>query len=210
MRNLQDISGYHYTDGLLNHSHDYILPTVLRILREERKRTGAGSLFEIGCGNGSVANKLAADGFAVRGVDASTEGIIQAKARYPHLQLEPGSAYDDLSGKYGQFPVVLSLEVVEHLYAPRDFAARAKELVLPGGLLILSTPYHGYLKNLAIAAAGKFDTHVTALWDHGHIKFWSFATLTELLKEAGFSNMQLYRVGRIPPLAKSMIVTARG
>jgi fructose-1,6-bisphosphatase/inositol monophosphatase family enzyme len=73
----------------------------------------------------------------------------------------------------------------------------------------VSTPYHGYWKNLALALAGKLDNHFTALWDHGHIKFWSIATLRHLLQEAGFQSIAFHRVGRIPLLAKSMIAVAR-
>jgi len=76
------------------------------------------------------------------------------------------------------------------------------------GGAIVSTPYHGYLKNLALAVTGKMDAHFTALWDHGHIKFWSIPTLTTLLTEAGFENVRFRRVGRIPALAKSMIAVA--
>ena len=53
------------------------------------------------------------------------------------------------------------------------------------------------------------DKHFTALWDNGHIKFWSIDTLGELLREAGFVDVRFERVGRIPPLAKSMIAIAR-
>ena len=79
----------------------------------------------------------------------------------------------------------------------------------PGGVAIISTPYHGYLKNLALAVSGRLDRHFTALWDHGHIKFWSIETLSKLLREAGFNRLEFRRVGRIPPLAKSMIAIAR-
>ena len=107
------------------------------------------------------------------------------------------------------FPIVISLEVVEHVYAPRDYAATLLSLVEPGGVAIVSTPYHGYLKNLALALAGAMDRHFTALWDHGHIKFWSMSTLEQLLREAGFGSIEFHRVGRIPQLAKSMIAVAR-
>ena len=53
------------------------------------------------------------------------------------------------------------------------------------------------------------DPHFTALWDHGHIKFWSMKTLRELLIEAGFVDIRFERVGRVPALAKSMIAIAR-
>ena len=52
------------------------------------------------------------------------------------------------------------------------------------------------------------DRHFTALWDHGHIKFWSVRTLSALLTEAGFAPPRFRRVGRIPALAKSMVAVA--
>jgi hypothetical protein len=35
------------------------------------------------------------------------------------------------------------------------------------------------------------------------------ATLTKLLKQAGFGAVEFRRIGRIPPLAKSMIAIAK-
>lgn len=99
--------------------------------------------------------------------------------------------------------------MVEHVYAPRDYAKTLFDLVEPGGMALVSTPYHGYWKNLALALGGKMDSHFTALWDHGHIKFWSVHTLGELLRDAGFEEPRFLRVGRMPPLAKSMIAIAR-
>lgn len=60
-----------------------------------------------------------------------------------------------------------------------------------------------------LAITGRMDAHLTALWDHGHIKFWSMRTLAILLEEAGFCDIRFERVGRIPALAKSMIAVAR-
>jgi hypothetical protein len=51
----------------------------------------------------------------------------------------------------------------------------------------------------------EMDRHFTALWDGGHIKFFSITTLRELLKEAGAADPQFLRIGRIPMLAKSMV-----
>lgn len=201
------MSGYKWQSAELTASHRYLLPAVLHELARISPR--GGRLFELGCGNGSVANVFAQQGWDVTGVDPSIEGIAQANARYPHLKLFQGSAYDDLAGMYGQFPLVTSLEVVEHVYSPRHYASTLFSLVEVGGTAIVSTPYHGYWKNLALALSGKMDAHFTSLWDHGHIKFWSIATLTNLLHEAGFVDIRFKRVGRMPILAKSMIAFAR-
>jgi 2-polyprenyl-6-hydroxyphenyl methylase/3-demethylubiquinone-9 3-methyltransferase len=211
MKEKSAISGYQYQDAETNHAHSYLLPVLKSELRalmatmpESRRK-----LFDLGCGNGSVAAVLASEGWSVTGVDPSTDGIAAAKAAYPELHLEVGSAYEDLVSRFGRFPVVISLEVVEHVYAPREFARTLFDLGEPGGTMIASTPYHGYLKNLALAVSGKMDTHFTALWDHGHIKFWSIPTLRILLEEAGFREIRFHRVGRIPHFAKSIIAVAR-
>jgi len=205
----EEISGYVWEDAELNGSHDCLLPELKRILASDAVPPGSKRLFELGCGNGSVANELVRMGWEVSGVDPSEQGIAQANARYPTIPLRIGSAYDDLASQYGTFPVVVSMEVVEHVYAPRKYAATLFSLIEPGGTAIVSTPYHGYWKNLAMAITGKMDNHFTALWDHGHIKFWSERTLRTLLEEAGFRDIQFRRVGRIPALAKSMIAIAR-
>ncbi len=203
-----DVSGYRYTDSALNDSHDYLMPAVLRLLDDQGFPTDEKRIFELGCGNGSMASELSHLGWDVTGVDPSKEGISQARQSYPNLKLQTGSAYDDLVGQYGQFPLVLSLEVVEHVYTPRHYARTVFDLLADGGVAIISTPYHGYWKNLALALTGKMDKHFTALWDNGHIKFWSMDTLSELLVEAGFVDVRFKRVGRVPALAKSMIAIA--
>jgi 2-polyprenyl-6-hydroxyphenyl methylase/3-demethylubiquinone-9 3-methyltransferase len=190
------------------HTAQYLLPAVLRILAGEGE-SAKTSIFDLGCGNGATAEILQRHGYEVVGVDPSTSGIREANRAYPNLQLFVGSAYDDLVERFGRFQVVLSLEVVEHVYYPRKFAATLFSLVRPGGLAIVSTPYHGYLKNVGLALSGKLDSHFTALWDEGHIKFWSIPTLQGLLIEAGFSGISFQRVGRIPVFAKSMIAVAR-
>ncbi len=211
MKELQSISGYVYSDFETNASHDYLLPTVFAELDELKASLGdrEARMFELGCGNGSVAAKLSMRGWDITGIDPSVEGIEQAINAYPGLKLAQGSAYDNLVEAYGTFPVLMSLEVVEHVYAPRDYAKTAYDLLEPGGTAIFSTPYHGYLKNLVMAVTGKMDAHFTALWDHGHIKFWSEKTLTTLMVEAGFETPRYLKVDRIPALAKSMIAITR-
>lgn len=206
---LAEISGYTYQDDAPNYAHAYLAPAVLRIVDGLVAAGAEKRVFDLGCGNGSFAALLADRGFDVAGVDPSEEGIAQARRARPELKLNQGSAYDDLRGTYGQFPIVISLEVVEHVYSPEKYARGLFDLVAPGGTAIVSTPYHGYLKNLALALTGKLDSHFTALWEHGHIKFWSMKTLTELLRGAGFRSVSYERVGRVPTFAKSMIAIAR-
>jgi 2-polyprenyl-3-methyl-5-hydroxy-6-metoxy-1,4-benzoquinol methylase len=204
----QHDAGYQWTSAEHELSHAYLLPAVDRVLAGLKLPENQRRIFDLGCGNGSVAAYLAKQGYDIVGVDPSEEGIARGRQAHPRLQLHQGSCYDDLAKLHGRFPVLLSLEVVEHVYFPRHFAATARDLLQDGGTAIISTPYHGYWKNLAMALTGKLDSHFTVLWDHGHIKFWSMRTLKRLLLEAGFKTVRFERVGRIPILAKSMIAIA--
>lgn len=195
-------------------SHEYLLPAALA----ELARVGGGRplrVVDLGCGSGHVAAELARRGHRVAGVDVSADGIRLAREAYgaelPGLRFHEGSVYDDdLAERLGgEADCVLSLEVVEHLYLPRALFAQAHRLLRPGGALVLSTPYHGYLKNLAISLAGGWDRHWGAGWDGGHVKFFSPATLRSMAAEAGFGEMRVRGVGRAPLLWKSMVLAAR-
>lgn len=200
---------YGYTSASASCAHAYLVPSLLRLLKKWRRAEPSCRVLDAGCGNGHVAGALLKAGYEVVGIDASQEGIALARAEHPEGTFECFSVYEDLRERLGSFDVVVSTEVVEHLYDPRTFIARLKDVLSERGFLILSTPYHGYLKNLALAAFGKWDNHHTALWDGGHIKFWSRRTLATLLKESGFEIVDFAGSGRFPYLWKSMIMVAR-
>lgn len=196
--------GCEYRSGDYSCAHAYLLPAIERIVAARKP----ARIFDLGCGNGAVANRLSKYA-PVTGIDISESGVRIARQSFPHLNIHVGSVYDDLARQYGTFPIVVSLEVVEHLFDPRTYIKRLFGLVESGGIAVVSTPYHGYWKNLALALTGTFDTHFSALWDGGHIKFWSVRTLGILLKDAGFEQINFIRLGRIPVLAKSMIAIAQ-
>lgn len=204
MASTDNATEYVYRDGSAGHTLAYLLPVLRKLIQEHRPCRA----FDLGCGNGAVSAWMQSQGLDIVGVDASVSGIAMAREYSPSVRFEVGSAYDDLASLYGQFPFVVSLEVVEHLFDPRSFAKTVYNLLQPGGVAVISTPYHGYFKNLALALSGRLDAHFTALWVGGHIKFWSIATLSRLLAEAGLTNIRFVRAGRIPMLAKSMIAIA--
>ncbi len=169
-------------------------------------------LLDVGCGNGFWAGQFAKLGYTVVGIDPSETGIQQARLAYPGGRFESMEATADMCQQLGEepFDLVVSFEVVEHLHSPRQWAAGCHSALKAGGKLICSTPYYGYLKNLALSFTGRWDRHFSPNWDGGHVKFWSRTTLTELLISAGFQRrgMVFRGAGRAPFLWKSMVLSA--
>lgn len=201
--------GCAYTSAAHGCAHAYLVPPVLDVLRSW---PDVKDVLDAGCGNGSVAGEIQDSGYNVYGCDLSPSGIEVARSRWPQPHFVAASVYEDLLTPFGRrdrFDAVVSLEVIEHLFAPRAFLDRVHEALRPGGVLVLSTPYHGYVKNLALALSGRLDAHFTALWDGGHIKFWSRKTITRLLEDRGFEVVSFKGVGRVPLLWKSMLLVVR-
>lgn len=197
--------GWEHTNSLC--SHNYILPkleSILTNLRLERE----SRILDLGCGNGFVTIQLAEKGLLMTGVDASENGVALARSVNPDIPFEVHSIYDDslleISG--APFDCIISLEVIEHLYSPGKLFQQSVSLLKPGGYLILSTPYHGYFKNLVTSILNAWDNHFLVDRDGGHIKFFSRKTLTEMAISFGFEKPQFWGVGRFAYVWKSMIM----
>lgn len=185
-------------------NHHYLLPALRSCLPPP-----GGRLVDLGCGNGFLTAQLAEDGWTATGVEGTPTGVAQARQSWPGLTFVQHDLDVPLPASLrGAFDVVVSTDVIEHLYLPRELLARAREALAGAGTLVLSTPYHGYWKNLALAATGRLDGHLQALADYGHVKFFSERTLAALALECGFRPRRFLRAGRIRPLAASMIMVA--
>lgn len=167
-------------------------------------------ILDAGCGNGFISGELLKRGFRVLGIDVSESGIGICRREYPAGQFEVASICDpDIQRVTGNdFDAIVAIEVVEHLYSPARFLDNCHSLLKKNGILVLSTPYHGYLKNLLLALAGKLEDHFQAGHEGGHIKFWSRRSLEKALEDHGFRAAGFAGCGRIPFLWKSMIVKA--
>lgn len=167
-------------------------------------------VLDVGCGNGHWAGELASLGHDVMGVDGSAARIENATRSVPQARFRCAEIGPTLLADLREdpFDVVVSTEVVEHLYDPAAWAEACFHALRPGGRLICSTPYHGYLKNLAIAVTNGWDHHHHTLRSGGHIKFFSERTLRALLVKAGFETPTFRGAGRLPYLWQSMVMAA--
>ena len=187
-------------------SHSYLSSPTIDLLN----RFGASKVLDLGCGNGAISGLLAERSFSVRGCDASSSGLAIARSSFPGITFFQHDLAEPLPDEHcGQYDAVVSLEVIEHLLLPRTLMANASQALRQGGIMILSTPFHGYWKNLALAISNKFDDHWHPLRDYGHVKFFSKRTLLSLFAEFNFQVKVWRTAGRMPLLPCSMIVAAQ-
>lgn len=192
-----------------HHHHDYIIPPLLSLIDETKSNNEKNTrlrILDLGCGNGSLTSYLVDQGYEMVGVEESKLGIDIAHENFPKCKFIQGSIYDMPYDQLGErFDLVIAIDVIEHLFYPKELIRSAQKCLKANGSLIITTPYHGYLKNLALAILGKMDGHFTVLWDGGHIKFFSVVTLRKLLESEGASSIKFKFAGGLPFIWKNMI-----
>jgi len=170
------------------------------------------SLVDLGFGDGTFLKKVH-DLFPLAclyGIERDIEGYDIAHSLLPDIQLfnipiDQAACSDCLQER--SFDFVISSEVIEHMYDPSALFKVACFLLKPSGRLIITTPYHGYLKNLCLSVLNKWDRHFHVSRIHGHIKFFSYLSIMSLANSYGFDFLSFAGIGRLPFLWKSMCIT---
>jgi 2-polyprenyl-3-methyl-5-hydroxy-6-metoxy-1,4-benzoquinol methylase len=163
-------------------------------------------ILDFGCNVGAAAQILTEAGHDVVGVDISQSAITLAQARVPKARFELIDSESRIALPDESFDVCFCSEVIEHLFAVAEFIREIHRLLRPGGLFLLTTPYHGWIKNLIVITTN-FDRHFSP--HGGHIRFFSKRSLTECLHAGGFQVESITGLGRFWPVWKTMFVIAR-
>ena len=111
-----------------------------------------------------------------------------------------------------QFPLktevvdfIFSSEVIEHIYDTKNALKEMARVLKQGGRLLITTPYHGFLKNLIILFHG-FDDHFNPVGPH--VRFFTERSLGVCLKDVGLRIVKKGYFGRIYPIPHCFYVLA--
>jgi 2-polyprenyl-3-methyl-5-hydroxy-6-metoxy-1,4-benzoquinol methylase len=163
-------------------------------------------VLDVGCGAGVFADRLAAAGCEVVGVDANAAAVAYARRTFarPGLRFQLG-LLDELDLPAGAFDAATCLEVVEHVHPPQVAALLAdlRRLVRPGGRVLVTTPnYRGTwpaIEWLADRAA------TTAHMDGAqHVNRYHRARLVRALEEAGFAVERVRAFSTFAPFVAAL------
>lgn len=170
------------------------------------RKGGPQNVLDFGCGAGDAVGRFLLEGHNVTGVDISPVGIELAKQRVPNATFLAVDGETQLPFCDSTFDACFSSEVIEHLLDVTSFLREVRRVLRPGGTLMLTTPFHGLAKNLALVVLA-FDRHFNV--EGEHIRFFSRESLESLLLREGFETESFKGIGRFPFLWKTMFISAR-
>lgn len=161
-------------------------------------------VLDVGCGEGRFTAELAAAGARVVGIDVAEEPLRRARARHPELDLRLVAAEGPWELEDADFDVVWAGEVIEHVADTAAWLSEVRRVLRSGGSLLLSTPAHGRLTLMRLALSRRaFASHFDPRGDH--LRFYSRETLTSLIGEFGFSQIDVRGAGG-PPAARRLLL----
>ena len=147
-----------------------------------------GRALDLGCGEGRLATSLEAQELTV--ADVSEVALARA-ARWlrsaSFVSLEPDAP---LPLPDNSFELVLCAETLEHVRDVQLMISEARRVLVPGGLLAVTTPAHGRATGLDILLRG-FERRFDPL--SPHLRFFSSRSLAGLLEALGFRVRRLER-----------------
>lgn len=162
------------------------------------------AILEVGCGDGSFTRSLAVLSSRVTAMDISASQIQRNTRAHPEIKFLQHDVAQTFPFENETFEVIWCSEVLEHLFDP-GFAVREMQRVLvPGGRLLVTVPYHGVLKDVLIALFN-WDVHFSPT--NPHIRFFTRKTLSQLAATAGFVDIETTTCGMNKPLRDLIVAT---
>ncbi len=150
---------------------------------------GVSDVLEVGCGRGVTGSYLQSRlGCRVTGVELHPEVAADAATRL-HAVLVGDLQTLDIPDR---FDAVLGCEIVEHLPEAAAFLARARELIRPGGRIVLSIPNVGHWSVVEDLLAGRWDYLPIGLLCYTHYRFFTAKTLDDWLRRAGWQRFEIH------------------
>ena len=180
------------------------------LARLEARLAAAGvdepRVLDVGCGDGTLAARLAASGGIVTGLDPAPAALERARAAHPELDWAAPAADGRLPFADSRFGVVTCVNVLEHVADTQTLMSEMRRVLAPRGLLALAVPRHGRLGNVWTALTG-FERHFDPLAPV--LRFYTARSLRRLLDDFAFDGVDVTAEGGLPLMRETLVALAR-
>lgn len=159
------------------------------MLRKTLPLYGQGRLLDFGCGSGSFLLRMRQQGWKVTGLDVSQAVVERLRSDLGLHALTGTLPHPALAN--ASFDIITMWQALEHVHQPLDILGAARQLLAPGGKLIVAVP------NIDSLAFRLFGSAWNGLDLPRHLIHFSPNTLRLMLQRTGF------RPGRVAMLRRS-------
>jgi len=176
--------------------NSYVWKARIKKIKRYINKTEKPKILDIGSSFGGFLSIAKEYGFDPYGIEIS-----DYSRNYSTKLLGEDRIFKNFLGKFESefFDVITMIELIEHLDDPKKYIIECYKVLKKNGILVIQTADMNGLQ----AKREGINYHYFIPY---HLHFFPAATLTEKLKEIGFSNVKIFRpveFGLLPKLLKS-------
>jgi len=157
----------------------------------------ANQILDVGCGTGVFGEALRRkrDRQVVGITYSSVEAELAAK-RLTAVQCADLNNFDLSS--LGLFDCIVMSHILEHLYRPDEFLVRVKDILQPGGVIVVALPNVVVWYQRLEFILGRWQYRDWGTLDRTHFRFFDLYSSVELLRDAGYEILTRRYDGTFP------------
>lgn len=174
----------HYENKSLNYGVSHT--RLKRILALIGKEPGM-KVLEVGCAAGRLGREIKKLSHYVAGVEISESAAQEAKKVLDQVyvfDIENDWPTEVLNQR---FDLVVLPEILEHVFDPVYILRNASAVLKPNGQIIITTPNFLAWANRIRFLFGFFKYEKEGMFDFGHIRWFTYPYLKQVLSESGFT-----------------------
>lgn len=198
-----DLSGFnqqHYGDKVFA-AGETRLHKAFAMLDAEPER---GPLLDIAAGSGIAAEALQARGWDVSALEIAEQQVEEIRSRGIREVVRHDLADGPLPFEDGRFRGVFAGEIIEHLVDTAGFLREIARVLVPGGVVLITTPNLASFENRVRLLLGFYPRWVDyQLAGAGHVRGYTLRVLRHQLGVCGF-DLEDYAGNWVPFLPQSV------
>lgn len=170
--------------------NDYLSPITIKryheLLDTFEPYRKTGKLLDVGCGIGYFLEVAKERGWEVHGTEYTDEAISICESK--GITMQQGKL-DPSDYQLGEFDIITSFEVIEHINNPQEELVNFHSLLRSGGLVYVTTPNFNSLLRYRLKADYDVITYPE------HLSYYTPKTIRFLFKKSGFSIQKIMTTG---------------